>query len=315
MADAVSVESLSRNYGDRLALDGVSFRVSAGECLGILGPNGGGKTTLFRILVTLLTPSAGRACICGLDVTIERHAARRRIGVVFQSPSLDVHLTARENLRHAGHLYGLSGASLEDRVVDNLQRLDLADRADDLVKTLSGGLRRRVELAKAVLHQPAVLILDEPSTGLDPSARRQFWQELQELRRRTGVTILLTTHFIEEADRCDLVAILDRGRMVASGSPAELKGRIGGDCITIQCDHAADLSERISRGLNCRCRLVEGDIRIEALEGPVLIARLMNAFAADVRAVTLGRPTLEDVFMQETGHRFEGGGALKEEVG
>lgn len=305
MADLVQVDALRHHYGSRVALDGVSFSVAQGECFALLGPNGGGKTTLFRILTTLLTPSGGTAQICGCDVRTERAAARRRIGVVFQSPSLDIYLTARENLRHAGHLYGMSGRELAGRIVDLLGRLGLAGREDDRVKTLSGGQRRRAEIAKGLLHEPALLILDEPSTGLDPVARRELWQMLQELRQSTGVTILLTTHFMEEAERCDRLAILDRGRLVACGTPAQLKDRVGGDCITIQCDDPAALRERAMRELGVEAAVVDGTVRIETADGPAVMARLMTAFAAETKAITLGRPTLEDVFVHETGRRFD----------
>ncbi|HKQ47764.1 MAG TPA: ABC transporter ATP-binding protein [Phycisphaerae bacterium] len=305
MADLVQVDALRHQYGSRVALDGVSFAVTGGECFALLGPNGGGKTTLFRILTTLLTPSGGTARICSCDVRTDRPAARRRIGVVFQSPSLDIYLTVRENLRHAGHLYGMSGRELERRIVELLGRLGLAGREDDLVKTLSGGQRRRAEIAKGLLHEPALLILDEPSTGLDPVARRELWQMLQELRQSTGVTILLTTHFMEEAERCDQLAILDRGRLVACGSPAQLKGRLGGDCITIQCDDPAALRERAARELGVEAAVVDGMVRIETADGPAVMARLMATFAAETKAITLGRPTLEDVFVHETGRRFD----------
>jgi len=305
MADLVQVDALRHHYGSRVALDGVSFNVAQGECFALLGPNGGGKTTLFRILTTLLTPGGGTARICGCDVRTDRVAARRRIGVVFQSPSLDIYLTVRENLRHAGHLYGMSGRELERRIVELLGRLGLAGRQDDLVKTLSGGQRRRAEIAKGLLHEPALLILDEPSTGLDPVARRELWKMLQELRKSTGVTILLTTHFMEEAERCERLAILDRGRLVACGTPAQLKDRVGGDCITIQCDEPAALRERVARELGVVAAVVDGAVRIETADSPALMARLIAAFAAETKAITLGRPTLEDVFVHETGRRFD----------
>jgi ABC-2 type transport system ATP-binding protein len=305
MADVVQVDSLRHLYGSRVALDGISFSVAQGECFGLLGPNGGGKTTLFRILTTLLAPTAGTARICDCDVRTDRARARQQIGVVFQSPSLDVYLTARENLRHAAHLYGLSGRNLEDRLVGFLGRLGLAGREDDLVRKLSGGQRRRVEIAKGLLHEPALLILDEPSTGLDPVARRELWQVLLELRRTHGVTILLTTHFMEEADRCDRLAILDRGRMVACGSPEELKARIGGDCITITCDEPASLVERASHDLGVAAVAIDGTVRFEVSDGQSAMARLMGRYADEIKAITLSRPTLEDVFMHETGRRFD----------
>lgn len=306
MADVVFVDNLSHRYGERIALDGVGLSVAAGECFGLLGPNGGGKTTLFRILTTLLAPSSGRALICGFDVARERAAVRAKLGVVFQSPSLDVYLTARENLRHGGHLYALSGRALENRIDEALDRLRVADRADDLVKTLSGGLRRRVEIAKCMLHRPALLVLDEPSTGLDPGARIDLWRQLQEIVRTDGTTVLITTHFMEEADRCDRMAILDRGRLVACGTPAELKSKIGGDCITVETEDAAALRDAIEAKFARGAKVLGKTVRIEGEAGPALAGRIMDAFGATVRSITIGKPTLEDVFAHETGRRFEG---------
>lgn len=305
MSDLVVVDGLGHRYGSRVALEGVSFVVRAGEFFGLLGPNGGGKTTLFRILTTLLPSSAGKATICGHDALRYRDEVRRRIGVVFQSPSLDLYLSARENLRHAGRLYGLSGRTLETRLESLLDRFGLADRADDLVRALSGGMRRRVEIAKGMLHEPSLLILDEPSTGLDPSARRELWSVLEGLRDRTGVTILLTTHFLEEAEHCDRLAILDRGRLVACGSPAELKARVGGDCIRVDCERPDELARSVSSRLGIEATVVDGQLRVETRDGPALVGRLMSEFGGEVRAITLGKPTLEDVFIHETGHRFE----------
>ncbi len=309
MQAIVRLQDVRHEYGARVALDGVSFEVEAGTCFGVLGPNGGGKTTLFRILSTLLQPTAGLAEIRGLDVRRHQDAVRRCIGVVFQSPSLDIHLTARENLRHSGHLYGLRGRSLESSIGDALEQMGVADRADDRVKALSGGLRRRVELAKCLLHRPAVLILDEPSTGLDPSARRTLWRQLESLRQSTGLTTLLTTHFMEEADRCDALAILDRGRLVACGAPHDLKARVGGDCIVIDCADAADLARRIRERFDCPATVVDGRVRMEHNEGASFVGQLAKAFGAELRSVTVGQPTLEDVFMRETGHGFDGDNA------
>jgi ABC-2 type transport system ATP-binding protein len=304
--NVVVVDSLRHHYGERIALDGVSFAVAAGECFGLLGPNGGGKTTLFRILTTLLSPCGGRAEVCGRDVVHERAEVRGQLGIVFQSPSLDPYLTVRENLRYGGHLYGLSGRPLEDRIDEMLVRLGVADRADELVKTLSGGLRRRVEIAKCMLHRPALLVLDEPSTGLDPGARIDLWRHLREIVQNDGTTVLLTTHFMEEADRCDRLAILDRGRMAACGTPAELKSSIGGDCIRIESPDAPALRDAIEATFACAATLVGGVVRIEASGGSALAGRIMESFGSRVRSVTIGKPTLEDVFVHHTGHRFDG---------
>ncbi len=304
MPDVVQVESLRHAYGRRVALSGVSFSVARGELFGLLGPNGGGKTTLFRILTTLLPPTEGEARICGCDVRTNREIARRHLGVVFQSPSLDIYLSARENLRHTGHLYGLRGRELEVRIETRLSDVELRERADEPLKNLSGGMRRRVEIAKAMLHEPDILILDEPSAGLDPSARRDLWRRLQALRESTGVTILFTTHYMEEADRCDRVVILDHGRVVAHGSPADLKSRIGGECLTIESSTGEQLCAEIEAEIGCPAHLVDGLIRIETADGSALVARLMASHADRIRAITLGKPTLDDVFVRETGHRL-----------
>jgi ABC-2 type transport system ATP-binding protein len=296
----LKIESLTHRYGERTALDGVSFSVRRGEIFGLLGPNGGGKTTLFRILSTLMTPTEGRVLMDGGP--IDRH----RIGVVFQSPSLDKKLTVRENLVHQGHLYGLRGPVLGSRIGELLARFGLADRANDFVEKLSGGLRRRVELAKGLLHQPELLLLDEPSTGLDPLARRELGDYLEELRKKDGMTALLTTHIMEEADRCDRLAIIDRGRLVAVDTPHALKERVGGDVITVGSIHPAELKVQIEKRFGVKTSMVENSIRIERPRGHEFVPTLVEAFPGEIDSVSVGKPTLEDVFIHLTGHRFEG---------
>jgi len=305
LSDIVTIQNLTHRYGTHLAVDDVSFSIAQGASFGLLGPNGGGKTTLFKILATLLTPSQGTASIGGHDVVRNRAAVRGLCGVVFQSPSLDPYLTVRENLLHGGHLYGLHGAALESRIRESLAALDVADRAHHLVRTLSGGLKRRVEIAKSVLHRPAVLLLDEPSTGLDPGARAGMWRQLQALRATSGMTLVMTTHYMDEADRCERLGIMDRGRLVALGRPNELKGRIGGVCIQIECDDANAMRDRVASRFNCAAAVVDGSVRIEQAGGHALVPALVDAFGSDIRSVTVGQPTLEDVFMHETGRRFE----------
>src|SRR5271156_2737536 len=225
----IVLDGLTHNYGERLALDQLSFEVKAGELFGLLGPNGSGKTTLFRILSTLMTPTGGNASIQGFDVAREPNKVRQQIGIVFQARSVDIKLTVAENLKHQGNLYGLSGKFLKSRIDDVLNRVGLLDRKGDFVETLSGGMQRRVELAKGLIHSPSVLLLDEPSTGLDPGARRDLWQYLEMLRDEENVAILVTTHLMEEAEHCDRLAILNEGKLVALGSPFDLKSQIGGD--------------------------------------------------------------------------------------
>jgi ABC-2 type transport system ATP-binding protein len=306
---AVRVEQLGHDYRGRTALQGVDLEVAPGEMFGLLGPNGSGKTTLFRILATLLQPAAGRALVFGRDVAREPHAARARLGVVFQAPAVDRLLTVRENLDIHGHLYGLHGRVLRESISATLERLRLADRAHDRVGTLSGGLARRVEIAKGLLHRPALLLLDEPSTGLDPGARADLWECVRDLRARDGTTILFTTHLLEEAEGCDRVAILDAGRVVALGAPRALREEIGGDVLVIATrSGAAGLRADVERLAGLPAIEIDGAIRVETPAARVLVPRLLEAFPDRIDALTLGRPTLLDVFIHRTGRRFEPGG-------
>jgi ABC-2 type transport system ATP-binding protein len=300
------VDSLTHRYGDRVALDKVSFEVPAREIFGLLGPNGGGKTTLFRILSTLVKPREGNVRLFGIDVARHQGEIRRRIGVVFQSPSLDRKLTVLENLRHQGHLYNLRGPELQSRIDELLSRFGMTDRKADLVETLSGGQRRRVELAKGLLHKPQVLLLDEPSTGLDPRVRRELSDYLEELRDKDGMTILLTTHLMEEADRCDRLAILDRGRLVALNTPRQLKEKIGGDVISVEAEKPQPLAEQITKRFGVEAHVLDGSVRVERANGHKFITDLVEAFPGQIDAVSIRKPTLEDVFIRLTGRRFEG---------
>ncbi len=297
----ISVDHLNHAYASRAALADVSLQVNAGEIFGLLGPNGSGKSTLFRILSTLMAPSGGRATIAGFDVTSQPDEVRRRIGVVFQSQSLDKKLTVEENLRSQGHLFGLSGSKLRIRVDEVLGRLGLADRRHDLVEALSGGLRRRVEIAKALLHQPPVLLMDEPSTGLDPGARRELWQYIEDLRARQNTTVLLTSHVLDDAEHCDRLLLLHQGRAVAEGTPAELKARIGGDVVVLEAADAALLATGLAQRFGVEPRIVEGLVRVEIADGHRFIAAAVEAFPGSIRSVALHKPTLEDVFLDETG--------------
>ena len=276
---AVEVNHLGYRYGERVALDDVSFAVASGEIFGLLGPNGGGKTTLFKIVSTLLFPTEGAVRVFGDDVARDPAAVRDRLGVVFQHPALDGKLTVEENLRHQGHLYGLSGRTLTVRIGEVLARVGLDDRRRDLVATLSGGLQRRAEVAKALLHRPQLLVLDEPSTGLDPTARRDIWQDLSALRREEGTSVILTTHLMNEAAACDRVAILDLGRLVALDTPDALTSAIGGDVVQVTTRERDRAHE--------------------------FIAELVESFPGEIDAVTFGKPTLEDVFVHFTGRRME----------
>jgi ABC-2 type transport system ATP-binding protein len=297
---AVAVGELRHLYGDREALRRVSFSVASGEMFALLGPNGGGKTTLFKILSTLMPPTFGTVHLLGHDLVHEPLLVRQRLGVVFQHPSLDGKLTVLENLKHHGHLYGLTGRELQRRAREMLAHVGLADRAHDLVETLSGGLQRRAELAKGLLHAPDILVLDEPNTGLDPAARRDFMNYLQQLREQAGVTILLTTHFMEDAERCDRVGILHEGKLVALGAPEALKQSIGGDIVVIHSLDPYGLQKRLRERFGCEPALVDGTLRVERPRGHEFIRDIVEAFPAEIISAAFGKPTLEDVFIHLT---------------
>jgi ABC-2 type transport system ATP-binding protein len=296
----IQVQNLTHRYGDRVALDNIGFQVRDGEVFGILGPNGGGKSTLFRILSTMMAPTSGTALIAGFDVGRDAAAVRRNVGVVFQTQSLDKALTVEENLRSQGHLHGLHGKALRERMEHAMERLGLADRRKDIVDTLSGGLRRRVEIAKALLHRPKVLLMDEASSGLDPAARRDLSRHVENLRTKEGVTILLTTHILEEADRCDRLVLLHQGRIVAEGSPSELRSRIGGEA-----EDTAALANRIEQRFGVTPAVMDGQVRVEIQNGHRFITELIEAFPGAIDSVRLHKPTLEDVFVRETGAVIE----------
>jgi len=300
----ISVQDLVHRYNGRTALNGVSFEVRHAELFGLLGPNGSGKTTLFRILSTLMIPVGGRAVIMGYDVAGEPNQLRRLIGVVFQAQSIDVKLTAAENLWHQGHLYGLRGAPLKSRIAEMLARVGLADRAKEKAETFSGGMQRRLELAKGLLHHPSVLLLDEPTTGLDPGARRDLWQYLQILRDEERVTVIVTTHLMEEAEHCDRLAILNEGNLVALGTPADLKHEIGGDVILLDAQDAQSLAQRIRARFNVNAQVLESQVRLEREHGHRFITDVVEAFPGEIQSVSVSKPTLEDVFIHRTGHRF-----------
>jgi ABC-2 type transport system ATP-binding protein len=304
-APVISVENLVHRYENRTALNGVSFDVRPAELFGLLGPNGSGKTTLFRILSTLMIPTAGRAVVMGCDAAQDAASLRRQIGVVFQAQSVDGKLTAYENLWHQGHLYGLRGATLKKRVGEILTRVGLADRAKERVETFSGGMQRRIELAKGLLHHPGILLLDEPTTGLDPGARRDLWQYLQMLRDEEHVSVLVTTHLMEEAERCDRLAILNEGDLVALGTPAELKSEIGGDIIMLDAAHdAALLAEHIRTRFQVETTVLGNQVRIEREGGHRFVPDVVEAFPGEIQAISVSKPALEDVFIHRTGHKF-----------
>ena len=301
---AVAASGVVYRYGDRLAIDAVSLTVGTGEILGLLGPNGSGKTTLFRILCTGVPAMGGQVSIFGRDVVRQRDAVRRDLGVVFQNPSLDRELTARENLMHHGHLYGLRGGALRERIGRALERANLADRADDRTKTFSGGMRRRLELAKAVLHRPRLLLLDEPSTGLDPAARLDWWRVVSGLRDRDGMTVLFTTHLMDEAERCDRLVMLDAGRVIADAPPAALRESVGGEVVRLSGPDLPLLARELAAE-GIEAERVEDELRIERPDGRSLVGRLAERYPELIDSAAVGRPTLDDAFVGLTGRRFE----------
>lgn len=303
-AIVVQTQALSHSYGTRLALDAIHLSVNRGEFFGILGPNGGGKSTLFKILSTLIPPSQGTVFLFGKDVRANTSEIRKQIGVVFQSPAVDKKLTVQENLLHQAHLYGLFGKTLAARIQDLMLRMGLSERANDLVETLSGGLIRRVEIAKALIHQPRLLILDEPTTGLDPLVRREIWEYLSRLRASDFISVILTTHLMDEAETCDRICILDQGKMVALGKPADLREDFNADVITIRTRFPEKMKTRIEAVFGNSMRILSGAIRMERKNGHQFVSDLMPCLGDDVESVTVGKPTLEDVFVKATGHQF-----------
>jgi len=301
----ITVQNLVHRYENRTALNGVCFDVRAAELFGLLGPNGSGKTTLFRILSTLMIPTAGRAAVLGYDVARDASQLRNQIGVVFQAQSVDPKLTAYENLWHQGHLYGLRGKALKKRIGEILTRVGLADRAKERVETFSGGMQRRIELAKGLLHHPGVLLLDEPTTGLDPGARRDLWQYLQILRDEEQVSVLVTTHLMEEAEKCDRLAIMNEGNLVALGTPVELKTEIGGDVILLEASQDAGLlAEQIRLRFHVATTVLGHQVRIERENGHHFVPDVVEAFPGEIQAISVSKPSLEDVFIHRTGHKF-----------
>ena len=301
---AIDAADLSFAYGERQALDSVTFCVEPGEIFAILGPNGGGKSTLFRLLSTLIPLQRGAIEIFGHALPAEQLAIRRLMGVVFQSPSLDRKLTVLENMLSQAALFGVVGKAAKERCEALLDQFGLADRAKELSEKLSGGQRRRVEIAKGMIHSPQMLLMDEPSTGLDPGVRRELGQLLDQLRRE-GMTVVMTTHLLEEAERADRLAILDQGRLVALDTPEALRQSVGGDVVSVSCREAPSLSDDILHEFEVAATTVDGGLRLEVADGGQLVGQLMQRFGDRVSSITVGRPTLEDVFVAKTGHRFE----------
>lgn len=297
----IEAKGLVKKYGDLIAVAGIDLEVHAGEIFGFLGPNGAGKSTTISMLCTLLTPTAGIAKVAGIDVAHDPAAVRQRIGLVFQDPSLDDQLTARENLEFHAFVYSVPAAERRGRIDEMLALLQLADRASSLVKTFSGGMKRRLEIARGMLHHPQILFLDEPTIGLDPQTRKSIWTHLNELRSQKGVTIFMTTHYMDEAEYCDRIAIIDRGKIVAIGTPEELKGMVGGDVVTITSSQPELAASEITNLLGVTPTRDNGTLRMEVPDGRAFVPRLVREVTAPVDTVSLRRPSLDDVFLKLTG--------------
>jgi ABC-2 type transport system ATP-binding protein len=297
----IEAKGLVKRYGELEAVRGIDLEVRAGEIFGFLGPNGAGKSTTISILCTLLSPTAGTASVAGIDVVRDSAGVRQRIGLVFQDPSLDDQLTGRENLEFHAFIYSVPAAERRRRIDEMLALVQLTDRAGSRVKTYSGGMKRRLEIARGMLHQPQVLFLDEPTLGLDPQTRRSIWAHLNELRSQKGITIFMTTHYMDEAEFCDRIAIIDLGKIVALGTPDELKAMVGGDVVTITSSRPDDAAREIIEMMGVTPSRDNGSLRMEVPDGKAFVPRLVRELTAPVDTVTLRRPSLDDVFLKLTG--------------
>jgi ABC-2 type transport system ATP-binding protein len=299
VSSVIQVAGLVKRFGDLAAVDGIDFTVETGEIFGFLGPNGAGKSTTIKILATLMRPTDGQARLAGFDVVAQPDQVRRSIGVVFQDPSLDDRLTAVENLQFHAMLYDVPKGELRQRMDQVLEMVGLAERRDSLVRTYSGGMRRRLEIARGLLHTPKVLFLDEPTTGLDPQTRTAIWEYVRQLRREVGVTVFMTTHYMDEAENCDRMAIIDHGRLQAVDSPEALKRRVGGDQILVRGDPG--LKEDLAATYSVAVLEVDGAYQFQVDAGAEFVPRVVADFNGRIRSIQVKQPSLDDVFLQLTG--------------
>jgi ABC-2 type transport system ATP-binding protein len=298
---AIEAKGLVKKYKELEAVRGIDLEVKAGEIFGFLGPNGAGKSTTISMLCTLLKPTAGTARVAGIDVVRDPARVRQRIGLVFQDPSLDDQLTGRENLEFHAFIYGVPADLRRARIDEMLELLQLSDRASSQVRTYSGGMKRRLEIARGMLHQPQVLFLDEPTLGLDPQTRRNIWTHLNDLRARTGITIFMTTHYMDEAEYCDRIAIIDRGQIVALGTPDQLKAMVGGDVVTMTSSQPEAAAAEIEKLLHLVPTREDGTLRMEVPDGRKFVPTLVRELTVPVDTIALRRPSLDDVFLKLTG--------------
>lgn len=309
----VETLALTRKFGKFTAVDGVSFSVEPGEVFGFLGPNGAGKTTTINILCTLLKPTSGRAYVCGLDVSRQQSRVRQCIGLVFQDPSLDDRLTARDNLLFHSYIYNVPPKERKPRIEEMLRLVELSERRNSLVKTFSGGMKRRLEIARGLLHHPRLLFLDEPTLGLDPQTRNHMWQYINQLRKEEDITIFLTTHYMDEAENANRIAIIDHGRIVALDTPDNLKKQVGSDIVTLKTTDDNKAAEEIQSNFNIQAeKLSPGGgattgsdgLNIRVANGSEFIPGLMSVLHTPIISVSLRRPTLDDVFLKLTGREL-----------
>ncbi len=314
--DIIRVENLAKRFGDVVAVDGISFSVAPGEIFGFLGPNGAGKTTTINMLCTLTKPTSGQAIINGYSIVRQQGQVRQSIGLVFQDPSLDERLSAIQNLRFHAMVYHVPASVREQRIEQVLRMVELWDRRNSQVITYSGGMRRRVELARGLLHRPRVLFLDEPTLGLDPQTRSHMWQYILELQRQEGTTIFLTTHYMEEAERADRIAVIDYGKIVALDSPDNLKEIVGKDIISVKTDDNDRAAEEIGQRYQVKTRLDNGWVIFDVANGEEFLPAFIKELSTRILSVSLRRPSLDDVFLKITGRemRQEGSDEFKEMI-
>lgn len=299
--NAVSVRGLTKSYGELEAVRGIDLEVEAGEIFGFLGPNGAGKSTTIKILCTLAKPTSGEAKVAGFDVVTERDEVRRHIGLVFQETTLDDYLTAEQNLRFHAELYGIPSATVQPRLQQVMEMVGLWDRRGGLVQTFSGGMKRRLEIARGLMHSPRVLFLDEPTVGLDPQTRVSIWNYIRELRRKETITIFLTTHYMDEAEYCDRIAIIDNGQIVALGTPEALKAKVGKDRVQIRTGNDAAAIAALHNKFGIEAATREGAVTFGVENGEAFVPRLFAELGVPINAVSVARPSLDDVFMTYTG--------------
>jgi ABC-2 type transport system ATP-binding protein len=297
----ISVSGLTKKYGEVQAVRGIDFDVARGETFGFLGPNGAGKTTTIKILCTLANATSGTARVAGHDATTERDSVRRNIGLVFQDTTLDTYLTAEQNLRFHAELYGVPKAAVAPRMRQVMDMVGLWDRKDSLVSTFSGGMQRRLEIARGLLHAPRVLFLDEPTVGLDPQTRSSIWTYINELKRREDITIFLTTHYMDEAEHCDRIAIIDHGKIVAIDTPEALKASVGKDRVQIQTADDPVAIAALAETFGIEAAMHEGAVTFSVASGEQFVPRLFAELSVPIRSVSVSRPSLDDVFMSYTG--------------